>query len=64
MSAKRKRRFRANKEHIRTDHNIARSLGRTVEELYDTTTPHSLMRWRALALVEYEEKRDAMQSEG
>lgn len=60
---KRKRRFRSNKDHIRTDHNIARSLGRTVEELYDSTTPHSLMRWRSLALVEYEERRDAGQSD-
>lgn len=36
---------------------IARSLSRTVEELYDTTTPKSLMRWRVLAEVELDEMK-------
>lgn len=49
-------RFRENKNGIRTDHVIARKLTRTVEELYDTTTPHALMRWRALETVENEDR--------
>lgn len=50
-------RFRKNRDHLRTDHLIARDLSRTVEELYETTTPHSLMRWRALYTVENDERR-------